>query len=264
MTRAIAKTTLRGLLYARSSYALFALAVVVSLFMFSSLVYMQMAQEAGEAQMLTKMRAGGLQSALGFWHTVVTIFGLYLGATAVGSEAKTKTIVTVLARPVPRWQFLAGKSLGLLTFLFAFLALGVAGALVLIAYWDLSYSALLWLGMAELFVELVFLTGASLGLGAMLSPVAAGSLAFFLTLLPSLVRHTAEHPNLALRWLSRLAYFLSPARMDQDLLGQSFDRELLNPDYSLYAQVLAENLLYTLVVMVVGCVVFTRRDVPLK
>ena len=59
-------------------------------------------------------------------------------------------------------------------------------------------------------------------------------------------------------------HLLMPAKMPTDLLSLSFRMDLLNPEYGLYFQVLAENALYAVVLLVLACVVFSRRELALR
>ncbi len=52
--------------------------------------------------------------------------------------------------------------------------------------------------------------------------------------------------------------------MPGNLLQQGFSSDLLNPEYGLYLGVLAENLLYGLVLVALSCAIFTTREVRVR
>jgi ABC-type transport system involved in multi-copper enzyme maturation permease subunit len=49
--------------------------------------------------------------------TAIHLFGVtiavFLGITLVSQEVERKTIYLILSKPVPRWEFIVGKALGL-------------------------------------------------------------------------------------------------------------------------------------------------------
>jgi hypothetical protein len=68
------------------------------------------------------------------WSYLCLAAAIYLGATSVSTDLRTKTIITVLARPVRRWELLIGKWLGLSAFCVVTLGLGVVLAFGLSRY----------------------------------------------------------------------------------------------------------------------------------
>jgi len=172
--------------------------------------------------------------------------------------------VTVLARPVARWVYLLGRWLGVLLFLWLFLGVGILGALFWGALYHLQHGSLLWIGFADLFVRATFLSGVSVGLSVVLPPVAAGAITFVLTILPTMVKESMGHPLWYYRIPSFFAYYIAPARMRADLIGDSLKKEMVDPKYFLYSQVLLENLLYTGAVLLIACLIFKRRELRLR
>jgi hypothetical protein len=92
----------------------------------------------------------------------------------------------------------------------------------------------------------------------------AGGCALLFQIAPGMVKTFLQHP----RWLIRLpayaAYYLAPAKMPVNLIGDSLSKQLIRPEYGLYTQVLIENLLYAAAVFTVGCLIFTRRGTRLR
>lgn len=262
--RAIVWTSFQETLHRRVLYLVLILALIVIAMMSSQLVYARLAQDAGETEAVTSMARGLFQQILSVWDFAAFFLALFLGAVAISSELKSRTIVTVLSRPVTRSAYLLGRWLGVLLFLWAFLWVGILGALLWGALFDLHYGSLFWLGVGELFVRVTFLSGVSIALSVFLPPPAAGAITFVLTILPMMVRDTMGHPRLIYRALSTIAYYLAPARMQVDLISESFRKEMVDPKHLLYAQVLAENLLYTCAALLLACVIFKRRELRLR
>ena len=262
--RAIVWTSFQETLHRRVLYLVLILAIIVIAAMSSEMLYVRMAKQAGEAEAVSRMGRDFFQRLLGIWDFAAFFLALFLGAVAISSELKSKTIVTVLSRPVPRWTYLLGRWFGVLLFLWAFLAVGLLGAFAWGALFNLQYGALFWLGVVVLFIRATFLSGVSIGLSVILPPAAAGSITFVLTMVPLMVKDTMGHPVWIYRVLSTLGYYLAPAHMRVDLIGDSFKKEMVDPKYFLYSQVLLENLFYTGAVLLLACLIFRRRELRLR
>ena len=262
--RAIIWTSFQETLHRRVLYLVLILALIVIAMISSQMVYARLATEAGETEAVTRMARGLFQHILSAWDSAAFFLALFLGAVAISSELKSRTIVTVLSRPVTRWTYLLGRWLGVLLFLWAFLLVGILGALLWGAIFNLNYGSLFWLGLLELFVKATFFSGVSIGLSVILPPPAAGAITFVLTILPMMVKDTMGHPLLIYRALSTLGYYLAPAHMQVDLIEESFKKEMVDPKYLLYGQVLVENLLYTVVVLLLAGAIFKRRELRLR
>jgi ABC-type transport system involved in multi-copper enzyme maturation permease subunit len=262
--RAITLTSFQETLHRRVLYLVLILALLIIAAMSTEMLYVRMARQAGETETVAGMARMFFQQILGIWDSAAFFLALFLGAVALSSELKSKTIVTVLSRPVTRWTYLLGRWLGVLLFLWAFLLVGILGALLWGAFFDLHYSAFFWLGVGELFVRATFLSGVSLGLSVILPPVAAGAVTFVITILPLMVNDAMGHPRWIFRTLATAAYYLAPAHLPVDLISDSFKKEMVAPKYFLYVQVLGENLLYTGAILLLACAIFKRRELRLR
>jgi hypothetical protein len=142
--------------------------------------------------------------------------------------------------------------------------IGVAIAAASVEYYQVDHTATLWLGCAESVVAVIYLSGVSLGLSTAMPPMVAGGLTWLIKLLPLMVSDWLKHPRWIVRALAHAVYYFAPANMPVDLVSTSFNKELVHPDYGLYAQVLGENTLYAIVVFALGCAVFARREARLR
>ena len=260
--RAIALNMLQEILRKRVLYVVAILVVLIFGTIFAQQKLLQMASVAGESTEL--MTANIVQTALGVWSFAAVVLALFLGAGGISSEVTAKTIVHVLSRPVQRAAYLAGRWLGTLIFLWAFQLLGILLALVIIRVFDVHFSPIFWAGCAEMLVDAVFLSGISLSLSVCLPPVLAGGCAFLLSIASTFIGSTWQHPQWLLRQLANMAYYLLPAEMPEDLISESLRKDLLHPNFTLYFQVMGENLLYTLAIFAVACAVFAHRELRLR
>ncbi|MGA9641363.1 MAG: ABC transporter permease [Terriglobales bacterium] len=101
--------------------------------------------------------------------TAVSLFGvviaIFMGIGLVSKEIEKRTLYTVLARPVRRWEFVVGKFFGLTGTLVVntfFMAIGVFLALLYVAH--TFQKADLWVLLALYFIVLEFLIVCALAL----------------------------------------------------------------------------------------------------
>ncbi len=257
---AIAWTAFQETMRRRVFFFVAFIALIVAAGIASEAVTVQMAQDAGETRLVSELHTDTVLQILTTWQVAVGALALYLGAIGLSSEVAGKTLVHVLSRPVDSATYLAGRWFGTLGFLWSFQAIGVVFATIITFAFNVPHTPTLWLACASMFVAAFFFSGVSLGLSVVMPPVAAGVIAFFLTILPSMVEDTLKHPHWLARGLSYVAYYVSPAQMPANLTSLSFNKEALNPAYGLYVRVLGENALYTVVVFAIGCALFARRE----
>jgi ABC-type transport system involved in multi-copper enzyme maturation permease subunit len=245
-------------------YVLLFVALLFGTYAAYQMVYMGMAANAGELQMLADLRGKFVQSLFGMMEFFSSILAVFLGSVALSTELRTRTIVPVLSRPVGRISFFFAKWLGNLAFLGLFLGCGVLAGIAIAAYWELQPSPLFFLGILQIFLGIAVLSSLSLGLSSRFHPVLAGGFAVMLVLLPSLTEGFSGHTSAVLRSVALVARYLAPARLQESLLENGLLKGVLSPDYRLYLSVLAENALYAFAAVLAGALVFRRRELTFK
>jgi ABC-type transport system involved in multi-copper enzyme maturation permease subunit len=260
----VALTSLQETLRRKVLWIVFVLVVLIGMIVSSTTVIMKMATESGESAMSDSIRSSLVASTLGLWTAAGTFLAVFLGAVGLSSEVTARTIVTVLSRPIERWAYLTGRWLGVVAFLWAFQLLGTLIGMGLARALHADYAPTLWLGLVGTFVNVLLLSGVSLGLSVVTPPVLAGVLAFLIPVVPEMVVRLTNSP----RWFFRLpalaAYYLTPAAMPANLVADSFSKQLLHPDYGLYERVLAENGAYVVMVFALSCFIFSRKELRLR
>lgn len=262
--RAIALNALQETLRRRVLYIVLFLLIVVLGLVASQMAFLHMATAAGENKIAASMAVRTVQTILGIWTSAAFFLALFLGAIGISAEISSKTIVHILSRPVERWVYLFGRWIGLLIFLWGFFFLGVAGSMIFAAAFHVSYTPVIWLGFAQRLVELTFYSGVGLAFSVFMPPVLAGGCALMLTIVPDLLHSAMHHPRALFRFGAALAYYVAPAQGPDDLVAQSFTKEMLNLPYAIYLQVMTENLLYAIAVLVIAALIFKRREVRVR
>lgn len=262
--RAIAATAVQETLRRKVLYVIVFLVLMVGFISVSSAFVLKMAAESGEKNIGDTVRASLVSSTFSLWAAAAQFLALFLGAVGLSSEMRAKTIVNVLSRPVDRSVYLIGRWAGLLVFLWVFQLVGIGLGLGMALAFRVPLASTLGIGLAGTFVQIAFLSGVSLGLSVAMPPIVAGGCAVLLQMLPALVKGLIHHPRWFIHAPALAIYYLSPADMPVDLISASLSKQLLHPEFGLYAGVLVENLLYAVVVFALGCVALGRREWRLR
>jgi len=152
-------------------------------------------------------------SAMSIFGSLIAIF---IGIGLVAKEIEKRTLYTVLAHPVRRWEFIAGKFCGLagtLAVNASLMAIGVFGALWYVAH-KLTRADLGLLGaMYCIVLQLVILTAVALLFSSFSSPILSAVFTFALFVIGSFDQelHTfATFAHGAARWLTTATAYVIP------------------------------------------------------
>ena len=184
--RAITLTAFQETFRRRVFYLVILLSLLVVIMIVSQMYFMRMARQAGEAIVILDVGRSIMREIIGIWNFAAFFLAFFLGAIAISAEVSAKTIVHILSRPVERWVYLLGRWLGVLIFLWLFISIGIAGALLVSLWLHVPYAPTLWIAIAEVYVSATFYSGLALGFSVVAPPVPAGVLAF-------LFDHLASH-----------------------------------------------------------------------
>lgn len=195
------------------------------------------------------------------WTTASIYLGIALASVVLSWELQEKTILSVLARPVARAEFLVAKWLAVLLMTLVFLAIGVV--IGLFYAWDLDVQILpmLKLAFTATVVSIVCFTAVSMMLSVFLTPVVTSVVGIFMVMAPDLLRPLFEHQWASIRALATVIYYAFPAGMPVNLVNESFGKIALNPNYNLYNRVMLENLCYGIFAFLLAFAVFSGREI---
>jgi ABC-type transport system involved in multi-copper enzyme maturation permease subunit len=224
------------------------------------------------------LRANAISGALDTWALLALAAAIFLGAASVGGEKTGKTIATVLARPLHRWEFIVGHWLGVVLFSLVSLALGLVLASGLAAYMGIAIdSSRAAIALAETTAGVMLFAAVGVALGANASVALAAGVTVLLAFLPPIVevlrndsKPWQHYPGVALHYLTPPGYTSQYAGMTwadpppvanrgpfRRLPLQS-ERPVI--DYAAATKRLSTNLAYAAVYFLIGIVVFTRKD----
>jgi len=110
-------------------------------------------------------------SAISFFGVLIAIF---VGINLVHKELSTKTIYTMLAKPVRRWEFLLGKYAGLLSLLAVEVAIMSACFLGVLVWTGAAFEMGLVWSIALIYCELALVTAIAMFFSSFTTPYLAG------------------------------------------------------------------------------------------
>jgi len=196
----------------------------------------------------------------------ISIFGvlmaILIGTGLVYKEIDKKTINTLLAKPIQRWQFLLGKFFGLVLTLFIMtLAMGLIFLVIVLLHTGKLDSRML-LAILFIFLELVLITAVAILFSCFSTPILSSifTLSFYLIGhlswgLETLIQKTRPGTSrMALRGLSAIL---------PDLENFNFKTEIvhglaIDPRFYLFSALY--GLVYTLFILALAVLIFKKRD----
>lgn len=196
--------------------------------------------------------------------SAISLFGVltavFVGVSLVFKEIERRTVYTLLANPVRRWQFVTGKFLGLL----AVLAMNVA-------LMSAALFGVLWLrgeqpwplvaAVALILVELAVIASFALLFSSITNPILAALMTFATYVMGHLswsLMLLKEKLSGAGAVLCDVVYWLTPNLERLNIKAEAVHGISLASGRVAFA--LIYGLAYALVVLVVACIAFERKD----
>lgn len=197
-------------------------------------------------------------------HLFGVVMAVFLGITLVSNEVERKTIYLILSKPVRRFEFIFGKTLGL-SFTLALTTLAMAAVLFLVhlayQYGGKSEPGI-FVASAGIYLELVLLTCLATLFSTFTTPVLSAIFTLSLFLVGHLTNYLytlGERSQVAaVRWGSMALYYLLP-----NLENFNWKNEVVyGGARSLALPGLAAGylLLYGAGVIALACLLFSRKD----
>jgi hypothetical protein len=269
----VAKNAFRAVMSQRALY-MWAFAVVIMFLRSGPALFGQ----NRPPDMLAFLRANAVSGSLDLWSYLCMAAAIYLGATSIASELRSKTIITVLSHPVRRWQMLIGKWIGVSAFCVVTLAIGVALGFGLAYYLGVNIEeGVLAIAATRTIAGIVLFAGIATAVSSMGSAPIAGAMTMFVAIVPSLIPPLLDHERRAYQRVGAAldavvapgyeshysGVVWAPFPMPPNYRGPrpAFAQSRPAPvDYGKQRTQTAETGAYAGVYFLLGCVVFTRRD----
>lgn len=196
----------------------------------------------------------------------IALFGvliaIFVGINLVYRELAQKTVYTMLAKPVHRWEFVTGKYLGLVSLLALEIALMSGLFLTVVWYQDTAFPIQLVYAIGLIFMELLLITAVALFFSSFTTPYLAAMFTVGLWIIGHLlgdIRHFGTLPDAAhLKPFTEALYWGLPNLDRLDIKGPAAAGELIEIGTVLQRALYAS--LYSGLLLCGAAVLFRRRD----
>jgi ABC-type transport system involved in multi-copper enzyme maturation permease subunit len=263
----------RGLLSKRALYV-WAAAVVLMLLRSGPAIFLT----TNDPQAVAFFRANAISGALDTWALLALAAAIFLGAASVGGEKTNKTISTVLARPLHRWEFLVGHWLGVVVFSVVSLAIGLVFAAGLAWYMGIAIdTGRASIALAATLAGVAMFAATGIALGANSSVALAAVITVLLAFLPPLVTILRTDAKPWQHYSGVALDYLTPPGYTSHYQGVTWSqpptlrgmranaRQMQRPvvDYPEARKTLLTQIGYGAAYFLIGGLVFLRRDIKL-
>lgn len=196
----------------------------------------------------------------------ISLFGVFIaifvGIGLVSKEIEKRTIYSIIAKPIPRYQFLLGKYAGLMLTLFVNVAIMVAGFFLTLVIGQAGMEPALLKAIGLIFVELLVITAVAVMFSTFTTPTlsATFTLAFYV------IGHLTDDLRvLGSRLQSDLTkvvldglYYTLPNLESFNIKGSVVHGLVIAPIYLVTA--VLYGVTYSAVMLILACAIFQRRD----
>ena len=271
----VARNVFRGILSRRALYV-WGAAVLLMLLRSGPAIFIS----GRNPQLVAFFRADAISGALDSWAMLALAAAVFLGAASVGGELTHKTISTVLARPIRRWEFMVGHWLGVTLFSVCSLAIGVVLGAGLAWYMGIEIDqGRAAMALAQTVGGAMLFAAVGVGLGSNASVALAASVTVLLIFLAPLVPVLVADPKPLQHYSGVVLDYVTPPGYTSHYQGVAwaepppaaanpragFERMMERPvvDYAAARGRLFTNIGYGTAYFVIACLFFTRRDIKL-
>lgn len=192
------------------------------------------------------------------------IIAIFIGIGLVSKEIEKKTLYTILARPVRRWEFIVGKYFGLMLTLLvnaAFMTLGFYLALLITGGKLTSDDGRLLLAIYFIVLQFLMVTAITLLFSSFSTPIFSAIFAFAVFIIGTFgedLRNFAAASRGITRWLTTAAAYLLPNFAPLNVIAQAA-HNLPIPSHLVWFNTLYA-LLYSAAVTAGAVVIFDHRN----
>jgi ABC-type transport system involved in multi-copper enzyme maturation permease subunit len=193
------------------------------------------------------------------------VMAIFIGVGLVSKEMEKRTLYSLLARPIRRWEFLLGKYAGLLLTLAvntSFMTLGLVAALIYVGWPLVRTDALVLIAVYFILLELALVTALALFFSCFSSPMLSTlfTLGIYITgCFADDIRAFGElTKNPAIQTVTRIVYYLVPNFHNFNVIAAAAHGERI--PLSLVGHNTLYAALYVALLLVAASAVFSSRN----
>ena len=192
------------------------------------------------------------------------IIAIFVGIGLVSKEIEKKTLYTILSRPVRRWEFIAGKYLGLLLTLVvnaALMTVGFYAALLIFIGGLKKADAMLLAAIYFILLQFMIMVAVTLLFSTFSTPIFSAIFAFALFVIGTFgedLKNFAAMSHGATRWLATAAAYVMPNFTSLNVIAQVAHEQSVSARLVIFNTVYA--VLYSIAVTTAAVLIFERRN----
>jgi ABC-type transport system involved in multi-copper enzyme maturation permease subunit len=192
------------------------------------------------------------------------IIAIFVGIGLVSKEIEKKTLYTILSRPVRRWEFIAGKYLGLLLTLVVNAALMTVGfyvALLIFIGGLKKADAMLLAAIYFILLQFMIMVAVTLLFSTFSTPIFSAIFAFALFVIGTFaedLKNFAAMSHGATKWLATAAAYVMPNFASLNVIAQVAHEQSVSAQLVVFNTVYA--VLYSVAVTAAAVLIFERRN----
>jgi len=201
--------------------------------------------------------------------TAISIFGLvmavFIGVGLIYKEMEKRTLYSLLAKPVQRWEFIVGKYAGLLLTLVVnttFMTLGLAAALFYVGRPFVASDATILVAVYFILLELALVTGLALFFSCFSSPMLSTLFTLGIYITGVFAKDIRDVGNLTkvsgLKTATRIVYYMVPNFHNFNAIAAAAHGSSI--PFSLVWQNTAYAVLYVGLLLLASSAVFSGRN----
>ncbi|HOC70510.1 MAG TPA: ABC transporter permease subunit [Candidatus Hydrogenedentes bacterium] len=192
-----------------------------------------------------------------------TLIAIFVGANLVYKEIDKKTLYTLLAQPMHRYEFLLGKCLGLLAVITVSMLFMTAGATLYLWLMGGMVTVVWFQAILLIFLKLMLITAFSVLLSTMISPILGAIVVvsfYFAGHATEIFRDLpSQFEGTFIKGLLQILYFAIPNLNVFNLQSEAANNVPVAAPYMGFAA--AYGLAWTALLLILACMAFERRDV---
>jgi ABC-type transport system involved in multi-copper enzyme maturation permease subunit len=192
------------------------------------------------------------------------IIAILVGIGLVSKEIEKKTLYTILSRPVRRWEFIAGKYLGLLITLVVNTALMTVGfyvALLVFIHGLTRADAMLLVAVYFIVLQFMMMVAITLLFSTFSTPILSAIFAFALFVIGTFgedLKNFAAMSQGATKWLATAAAYVMPNFASLNVIAQAAHEQSMSGRLVVFNTIYA--LFYSVGVTAAAVLIFERRN----
>jgi ABC-type transport system involved in multi-copper enzyme maturation permease subunit len=192
------------------------------------------------------------------------LIAVLVGGRLVYREIEKRTILTVLAKPIRRWEFLIGKYLGLMFVLVISVAVMTVWFALFLIVSHVAIDAMLLLPVLMLILELGMVTAVAIMFSTFVTPISSAVFTSAIYFAGNMSRDLLNlatqswNKSLVVRWLAYFFYYLLPNFTNLDVRTAVIHNQMIDPVRIVWVAVYA--LLYIIAMLFLAILIFQRRN----